>query len=514
MLMDIKAGDARVQTNLETNLGAAEIKTNASIAEAIDVLDSSFGTLLQEYKVEVEGEFDKAKTASERYVDDIVTPAIAAVEVNIDALRVAVKLEAAATAAAASDDRAAIKAFAEATAVSLKGTQNQLLGISSAFPGATCAVIKAANANAADGLFWIKSKLSSTTAIQVYCKTVSGKFVSVGGNGATKGEAGAGCFASPLLTTATGMVWVDPDANAEDPSNAKQQICGDGKGPTSAALTCKGIKNKFTNAANGLYWVVGRKEEYKASPKQVYCWNADRDGGGWTLILVAYYCGHQRPSFSGTGEVTTGDIKRGTHWLENQPGVYKMHDEEIRAVIGQPDHKNKAKSATASKFSYMMDQSGWNGYYAGSNREYIINKDYTARWRFYRFQGIDESTTTTTMTAYAWDNHYNGRNTAMGDGSVNWVGRAKCGNNLNSRPTGAGISCRGAYSGTPSSSLRGGRGCHRNLGYDRWHGDLHAYMCETNHDTYLYMCNGPQHSSNCRFATRTWIRTADEDTVA
>ena len=81
--MDIKAGDARVQTNLETNLGAAEIKTNASIAEAIDVLDSSFGTLLQEYKVEVEGEFDKAKTASDRYVDDIVTPAIAAVESTI-----------------------------------------------------------------------------------------------------------------------------------------------------------------------------------------------------------------------------------------------------------------------------------------------------------------------------------------------------------------------------------------------------------------------------------------------
>ena len=35
------------------------------------------------------------------------------------------------------------------------------------------------------------------------------------------------------------------------------------------------------------------------------------------------------------------------------------------------------------------------------------------------------------------------------------------------------------------------------------------YMCNTNYDTYTYMCAGAQHSSSNRFAARTWIRSPD-----
>ena len=41
---------------------------------------------------------------------------------------------------------------------------------------------------------------------------------------------------------------------------------------------------------------------------------------------------------------------------------YKLHDNKIRAVIGQ-------KSGQASKFDVMGDQAGYNHYYSGSNRE-------------------------------------------------------------------------------------------------------------------------------------------------
>ena len=188
-----------------------------------------------------------------------------------------------------------------------------------------------------------------------------------------------------------------------------------------------------------------------------------------------------------------------------------MHDHEIRTVIGQFDHKNDKADAQPGTFSYMMDQSYRNTYYSGGNYEYVIHKMYTARWRFYRFQGVPQSTTRSHLTSYDWPGNYDGSKNTKGDGRVNWTGQPRCGPDY---AGGAGISCRNNDNGIPSNSLRGGRGCHRNRGYDRWHGTLHVYMMETNHDSYLYVCNGPQHSSGNRFAHRTWMRTADTDLVA
>lgn len=249
----------------------------------------------------------------------------------------------------------------------------------------------------------------------------------------------------------------------------------------------------------------------------MYCWNTDRDGGGWTYILRSYYAGHQSPGFSGNGITQTGSIN--TDPLCHICGVYKMDDSLIRAVLGQKDHtnndrslKNYNKADYHTKFDYMMDQSGYNSYHSGGNREYMINRDYTARWFFYRWEGVYESSTKTEMTSYkiAGTSNWNGRS-AQGEGTVMWKGQANCGQQAAGGA--AGVNCNNVKGGV--SSPRAGRGCKENLGHNRC-GDhqLHVYMCQTNHDTYLYLCNGCQHSSSNRFSHRTWIKTSKDDTYA
>lgn len=257
---------------------------------------------------------------------------------------------------------------------------------------------------------------------------------------------------------------------------------------------------------------MGRNMEYKNDPKEVFCWQSSRDGGGWTLILKSYYQGHQRPTFAGNGVTTSGNIKTDDPLGGPNGKMYKMHDHEIRSVFGCAKHTDDGANAPDCKFTYMMDQSGRNSYYSGGNYEYVIHKGYQARWRFHRFQQMPKSKVPTKLESYDMNYNFNGRND-QGEGSLNWYGEPECGKGSRTNPSGAGISCRGAKTGTPSSSLRGGRGCFRNRGYDRWHGQLHLYMCETNHDTYMYMCNGPQHSSSNRFFHRTWMRTPDSDTI-
>ena len=391
----------------------------------------------------------------------------------------------------------------------IRAIQAGLFGVSAGFPAPNCQTILDKQPQAQAQAYWITSTIDKK-AVRLWCAKQGSKFVSLGGDGSTKGQAAAGCFGQPLiLGNSNSGLWVDPNPNAEDPNNAVQKSCGDGKSKTSPGLTCKSIKIRHKVTANQHYWVIGRNQEYASSPKEVFCWQSDRDGGGWTLVLRSYYQGHQRPSFSGNGVTATGNVKSDP--LQHLGGIYKMHDHEIRSVIGQPDHKNDKANAATSTFSWMFDQSGRHTHYSGGNYEYTVTKNYNARWRFYRFQGMEESKTSIVTTAYDTGN-FNGRN-SKGEGSINWVGEPRCGRTSSTRPTGAGISCRGAKSGSPSSNLQGGRGCQRNRGHDRWHGQLHMYMCETNHDSYLYMCNGPQHSSSNRFAHRSWLRTADSDNI-
>jgi hypothetical protein len=482
------------ETLAQNNLDAAKVVTDAAFVKAAgegeaarNVIDNTINA----FKEDVGEQLDEAKA----YTDNTIAPAIAEVKQSVTDLKSEVTNNVNSALTDVKKDVAALTAG--------------LIGISQPFAADNCAHILKERSSAVAGEYYIKSSIDKA-AIKVWCTKVGSKFISMGGDGRTKGSAAAGCNGSPILSnTNTNYVpWIDPDANAEDPSNSKQIDCGSGKTKDSAGLTCKGIRLSGKGTTNGLYWVIGRNEEYKTDPKQVYCWQTDRDGGGWTLVLVMYYRSHHQPSVTGNGVTTTGDIKKGDHWLTHLPGAYKMHDHEIRTVIGQSDYKNDNKNGKASMFSRMTDQSGYHSYYAGSNREYMIHKEYTARWRFYRFQVMPESTTTSKLTSYRWESNYNGNKNPKGDGTVNWEGNPICARG------GAGVNCRDTRSGTPSSSLRGGRGCHRNIGHDRWHGSSYYYMMDTNHDTYIYYCNGPQHSSSNRFAHRQWLRTPDSDLVA
>jgi hypothetical protein len=157
-----------------------------------------------------------------------------------------------------------------------------------------------------------------------------------------------------------------------------------------------------------------------------------------------------------------------------------------------------------------MDQSYVNTAYSYNNREYTILKDYTARWRFYWSQVVPESTTTTTLTSYYWDSNFNGASTgSQGEGQVNWSGNPICG-----IKGGAGINCYNTRSGSPSRNPNGGRGCKSNPSRNRWSGELHLYMADTNYNTYSYFCNGAQHTSSFSFTHRFWFRSPDENQVA
>ena len=184
---------------------------------------------------------------------------------------------------------------------------------------------------------------------------------------------------------------------------------------------------------------------------------------------------------------------------------YKMDDRDIRAYIGQESPENDSHSAKTSAFEYMRDQSNSYSYYAAyGNREYTVHK-YNARWYFDLGHPMPESTTKSELTSWAMPKHYDGAAVSVGDGKVNWRGQPSCGN------TGyAGINCDSSRSGAPTRNPNGGSGCNQNLG-QRWTGELHYYMLNTNWDTYSYFCNGAQHSSANNFASRVWFRSPESN---
>lgn len=100
------------------------------------------------------------------------------------------------------------------------------------------------------------------------------------------------------------------------------------------------------------------------------------------------------------------------------------------------------------------------------------------------------------------NSHFNGKNDA-GEGKISWEAQLKCG------VGGAGINCYGATSYTAgfNANSRGGYGCRYNPSRGRWSGNPHYYMFNTNHDTYVYICNGAQHSSGQNMNPRWWIRS-------
>jgi len=283
-----------------------------------------------------------------------------------------------------------------------------------------------------------------------------------------------------------------------DKCNTKTKKCGGGPGTSSndPGDSCKQIKRDY-NTANGRYYVKGFGGGVMSVFK-VYCWMQQRQGGGWTLIQTNWYNG-------GQASVRTGDYGNvdNSNIFHAKGHPYKLADTKIRAVIGQ-------KSGTPTAFDIMGDQAGINSYYSGVNVEHTIITNYKANWYSSDSANnpIKESSTTTEMKIYTLRSgsrsnpNTPGVGNNVADGELAWTGRPKCGHVGKS-----GVNCYGNTKGK-NAGPRGGQGCKFNRSRNRWHGTLHFYMSDTNKDSYLYLCNGAQHSSSSPMNHRWWIRSA------
>ena len=100
------------------------------------------------------------------------------------------------------------------------------LGFNEATPADNCAAIKEARPQSVDGAHWIVSALDKTKAVRVWCKNINSVYTNMGGDASSKMSAATACDGNPLsLENPLSKRWVDPDATADDPSNAKLEQC-------------------------------------------------------------------------------------------------------------------------------------------------------------------------------------------------------------------------------------------------------------------------------------------------
>jgi hypothetical protein len=229
--------------------------------------------------------------------------------------------------------------------------------------------------------------------------------------------------------------------------------------------TCKAIKAAVPSAGDGVYWI---DPEQDGSPIQAQC-DMTRAGGGWTMGLKVWYQGGVYAATGAVGTVADAVTLKGAN--------YKLSDNDINDVIG-----------AARNFDVLADQAGYNSTYSGGNYEYTVLSNYTGTFNF----GVSmaESTTTTSLTSYR-----------ASDNAALWTGRLACGNgSINSGARG--INCLDVVSGTNPA---GGSGCAAAMGSTSpsWH---HWFMSNHDTDTYLYLCNGAQHTSGHSMSHRFWFR--------
>jgi len=280
-------------------------------------------------------------------------------------------------------------------------------------------------------------------------------------------------------------------------NTCKKGTCGGGPGTSQSnpGESCKQIKRDH-NSANGRYWVKGFGGGAMSTAFKVYCWMQERQGGGWTLIQTNWYNG-------GQASVRPGDYGNVDHpnIFHAKGHAYKLADTKIRAVIGQ-------KSGTPTGFDLMGDQAGINSHYSGYNVEYAIMTNYKANWYSSESANnpIKESSTTTEMKVYTLrsgsrsDPNTPGVGNNKPEGELSWTGRPRCGKWGKS-----GVNCYGVYGG--GNGPNGGRGCKIDRSRGRWYHTLEFFMSTNGKDTYMYLCNGPQHSSGFHMSHRWWIKS-------
>jgi len=272
--------------------------------------------------------------------------------------------------------------------------------------------------------------------------------VNFGGNGASTQVARADHDHGPILTAAQLSL---------------------GLTPSNAGRSCLDIKTRAPWATDGPY-LVDPDGTGPNAPFRVLC-DMTRDGGGWTLILKNRYQSGIQGMAGSFGNINNLQY--------HQSDFYKLADTSINAVIGD------------GTFDILADQVGFNPVYSTGNHEYVIVRNYTATFSFTSL--VPESSTPTVFESYR-----------AADDMLNWRGRLQCGN-----VGAAGINCFNVLTvSNPVGTLnpQGGAGCLVPLGKNTDVGWHHFYMGDTNADTYLYICNGAQHSSSYDLSHRWWVR--------